>query len=284
VAGEIEAALHNAGYDAWLDDSDIRLGVLLRNELQQAIAGSHAVVLVWSQAASESRWVAAEILTSFHLNRFIVPCVLDAVDLPQFLSRSVFIDLRREKDRGLEKLGKQMAAVPAARNDFPDAVPYQNPELLKTIYSLAAKQREIVETADPNAALRLQGALDPEMHAAEKQWRFDSTILNLAGYHRKNAYMFQHWDEYCAGRFPKDPLLDEAERFFYETLFVNPLDFSAVNGLGNVLLFEGDLEAALFFVERAIELARNAGVEYEEAKNDRQVILNRMGAGDRAHP
>ena len=277
TARSVKTALQAARQDAWLDDSNIHVGVLLRNELQQAIAASRAVVLVWSEAALASRWVAAEILTSFHLNRFIVPCVFDAVALPQFLSRSIFVDLRRARRTALAKLSEQMKTVPGARNEFPSAVPYQSPELEQTIDRLNAKQHEIVNASDPKTALRLQKLLDPEMRAAEKRWRFDSTILNLAGYHRKNAYMFKHWDEYCAGRFPADRLLDRAEWFFYRTLFVNPLDYSALNGLGNILLFEGELPAALFFVERAIEISQKAGVDYQDAKSDRQLILRRMG-------
>lgn len=277
TARSVRVAFEAAGHEAWLDDSNIRVGVLLRKELQQAIAASSAVVLVWSKAASASRWVAAEILTSFHLNRFIVPCVLDAAPLPQFLSRSIFVDLRRSRQTALAKLTEQMKRPPGARNEFPSAVPYQDAELSQTIRRLNAKQHEIVTAPDSKTALRLQKLLDPEMRAAEKRWRFDSTILNLAGYHRKNAYMFKHWDEYCAGRFPADRLLDRAEWFFYETLFVNPLDFSALNGLGNILLFEGELPAALFFVERAIEIAQTQRVDYQEAKSDRRLILQRMG-------
>lgn len=277
VARKIETALQSAGHDAWLDDSDIHIGVLLRKELQQAISASKAVVLVWSEAASKSRWVAAEILTSFHLDRFIVPCVVDAAGLPQFLSRSIFIDLRRSRERAVAKLGEQLKVVPGGRNEFPAAMPFQSAELQQTIYRLNAKQHEILTAPDTETALGLQKSLDPEMRVAEKRWRFDSTILNLAGYHRKNAYMYKHWDEYCAGRFPADPLLNRAEWFFYKTLFVNPLDFSALNGLGNILLFEGEHEAALFFVERAIEIAKKMGVDYAEAKSDRQLILTRMG-------
>jgi len=58
---------------------------------------------------------------------------------------------------------------------------------------------------------------------------------------------------------------------------VNPLDYSALNGLGNIFLFEGELQGALFFVERAIEIAQKAGVEYKEAKSDRELIRRRMG-------
>jgi Flp pilus assembly protein TadD len=63
-------------------------------------------------------------------------------------------------------------------------------------------------------------------------------------------------------------LLLEAERFFFSTLFVNPVDPSALNGLGNVLTFERDYEAAEFFVERALEIEPS----YEQALHDLALI------------
>src|SRR5215475_1599289 len=81
VAQEVEAALDVAYYDPWLDRSDIRVGALLGKELKQAIKASRAMVLIWSKAAAASRWVATEVLTAFHLDRFIVPCVLSATEL-----------------------------------------------------------------------------------------------------------------------------------------------------------------------------------------------------------
>jgi hypothetical protein len=90
--------------------------------------------------------------------------------------------------------------------------------------------------------------------------------------------MLRHWEEYCAGRFPADPVLEEGERFFFETLFVNPLEFSALNGLGNILMFRGELYAAEFFVERAVECAHAAGANYAEAVHDLQLIRRRIPA------
>ncbi len=277
VAQEVQAAL-KARFDPWLDQSDIRPGVLLGKELQQSIAASELVVLIWSRAAAASRWVAAELLTAFHLDRFIVPCVLSRDALPQFLSRSIYRDLRRKRADALTQLAEQLQRAPRSRNEFPALEPYQDPQLIQAIHSIDAKQRDLLRLGDIAAALKLQASLDPEMHAAEERWRYDPTVLNLAGYHRKNWYMLRHWDEYSAGRFPADPVLEEGERFFFETLFVNPLEFSALNGLGNILMFQGELYAAEFFVERAVECARAAGVDYTEAVHDLQLIRSRTPA------
>src|SRR5690349_15650547 len=87
AAKEVRTALSSAGFKPWLDEAAIQPGVLLRNQLQQAIAKSKYLVLIWSDTAAQSRWVAAEILTAFHTGRRVVACVLTKEPLPQFLAR-----------------------------------------------------------------------------------------------------------------------------------------------------------------------------------------------------
>lgn len=275
VARQIEESLHAAGLDPWLDYSDIRVGALLGKELQHAIRQCQAMVLVWSKPASESRWVAAEVLSAFHMNRYIVPCVLSAAELPAFLSRYVYLDLRRGRKDALTRLGDQVKRAPRKRNEFTAVSSYEDSALRGAISSLYAQQNAIVNSDNLAVSRRLQKKLDAEMHTAEKRWRHDPTILNLAGYHRKNAYMFKHWDAYCAGRFPQDPLLEEGERFFLVSLLGNPLDYSALNGLGNILFCKGELDAAAFFMERAIACAEEAGADYDDAKHDLALIRQR---------
>ena len=275
VARQIEQCLNEAGFDPWLDVSDIRVGALLGKELQQAIGQCVAMVLVWSKPASASRWVGAEILTAFHMDRFIIPCVVSATGLPAFLSRSVYLDLRKGRKAALSRLGDQVRRAPGTRNDFTAIGSYADAELRAAISSIVAQQNAIVSTGDLAVSRRLQTKLDPQMRAAEKRWRHDPTMLNLAGYHRKNGYMFKHWDAYCAGRFPQDPLLDAGEHCFFVALFGNPLDYSALNGLGNILFFKGELDAAAFFVGRAIACAEAAGLDYQDAKHDLALIRHR---------
>ena len=279
-AKQVEAALKAGGIDAWLDDSDIRIGVLLGKELQQAIEGSHAVVLIWSEAAQKSPWVTTEVLTAFHLNQFILPYALDATEFPQFLSKSIHRDLTKDRGGVLAKLPQDVKGAPRSRNEFPGVTAYQPPELERTIHELNDGQMAVLERVGNNLieADRLQQELDTKMRAAELRWKYDPVILSLAGYQRKNAYMIKHWQEYCAGRFPKDSLLEEGRSRFFETLLINPIDCSALNGLGNILLFQGELDAAEFFVSSAIKCARKEGVDYWQAKQDLDLIRGRLQA------
>ena len=198
-------------FDVGLDDSDIRVGVLLGKELLKAIEASRAVVLIWSEAAKNSASVTTEILAAFHLNRFILPYNLDATEFPQLLSRSIHGDLRKERATALTKLAQDAKRAPRFRNEFPGVTAYQPAELEKTIRELNDAQMAVLDRVGANDLVdveRLQQELDVKMRAAELRWKVDPMILSLAGYHRKNAYMIKHWQEYAAGRFPKDPLLE----------------------------------------------------------------------------
>ena len=64
-ASRVERALTEGRLRVWRDRSKIRLGALLRDQLQAGIRESRVVVLLWSKTASRSRWVAAEILTAY---------------------------------------------------------------------------------------------------------------------------------------------------------------------------------------------------------------------------
>jgi|SRR6266496_1518390 len=275
LAAQIEKCLEQDALNVWLDRSEIRLGVLLRNELQVAIQNSRVLILLWSRPAANSRWVAAELLSAFHLNRFIIPCVLDNTQLPYFLQPTVYLDLRRQRAKRIEGLGRTVREAPNAANDVRPIMSSQSPEVSRAIHMLATAQRAVLtqlQQRNPGKAQEIQNLADDVMKHALQAWVMDQTILNLAGYHCKNAYMIKHWDAIQAGVSLKDPLLQDAERFFFRTLFINPKDYSALNGLGSILIMEQELDAAEFFIQRAIALAEQDQVDYIEAKQDLAMI------------
>jgi len=275
AAARIERAFTAAGFETWLDNSDLGLGVQLRPELHESIRASRAMVLVWSEPASRSRWVSAEILTAFHMDRFILPCVTDDAPLPQFFGHPVYLDLRTAGDDALARLVQAAERAPASANPLPPVVEVPSPELIRARDRLVrgqARVNDALEKRQLAAAARAQKTLDAPMADAERRWRFDLTVLNLGGYHRKNAYMVEHWEEIQAGRPPQDPQLLDAERRFFDAALVDPTDLAAINGLASVLIFELELDIAAFFNDRALALAQKAGVTYDEAEQDRAMI------------
>ena len=275
MAVSLEKALEASGLSVWLDDSELRLGVLLADELQDSIRDSRVMLLLWSKRASESRWVASEWLTAFHVGRFIVPCVLDPTPLPQCLQRGTSLRARRVTPSIAERLAREVREAPDGPNELAPVMRGEAPQLGEAIRKIAAGQAEVGQALGewdlPKAAAR-QARLDGVVDDALKTWPLDPVLVNLAGYHLKNAYMVKHWDAIQAGRGQKDPLLEKSEKRFLETLAIDPTDPSALNGLGNILFFRRDLDAAEFFAVAAIAAAKKQGFRYQEAEGDLELV------------
>ena len=275
TAVRIEKALEDDGLSVWLDDSEIRLGVLLGEELQSSIRGARVLVLLWSKAAAASRWVATEWLTAYHIGRFIVPCSLDSTALPQCLQTAVRLRFRRVTAAVVEDLARAVRESPRARNRLAPAMSAQSPEVSAAINRIADGQAAIqdsISRGSMDQARRDQALLGTEVDAATKAWPLDPVLVNLAGYHLKNEYMLKHWDAIQAGRGPRDPLLEHSEQRFFETLSLDPTDPAALNGLGNILFFRRDLDAAEFFHVAAAAQAKRLGYAYPAAEHDLELV------------
>ncbi len=283
LAKRLENELEARGLEVWVDTSELGLGVLLGPELQRSIRDSRALILLWSEPAAASRWVNTEWLSAFHQDKFIVPCVIDGTPLPQCLRNAVYLDLRRAADDAgaLERLARTIrnARTGAAARMAP-VIRSEAPEVKKAIRDIAALQQEMTAFLDrrnPAAAEEVQLGLDGVMAQAEKIWPLEPMIVNLGGYHLKNAYMLRHWDAVQAGRAPEDPLLEQAERKFFEALSLDPTDPSALNGLGSILIFRRDLHAAESFILWGIAWAKQRGISYAAAERDLAMVRRFKG-------
>lgn len=275
VASKLEKALEAAGLQVWLDDSEITLGILLGKELQDSIRASRVLLLLWSRHAASSRWVKSEWLTAFHLNRYIVPCVLDGTLLPQCLQGDTFLRIRQVTEPVVESLLRAVREAPDSSNPMAPVMSSQSPEVSTAVVQIAAGQNAFLNQLSEREftqAEELQVLLNDAVERALRAWPFEAMIVNLAGYNLKNAYMLKHWDAIQAGRAADDPLLAQAEERFYDTLAIDPTDPSALNGLGSILMFRRDLDAAEFFVLAAIAQAERLNMDYPEAKADLKLI------------
>ena len=279
VAQPLERALEAMGLAVWLDDSEIRVGALLRAELQAAIADCTALVLLWSADAARSRWVASEWLTAVHSDRPVLAYALDETPLPQCLAATVFLDARRDGDAFAERIARAIRASEGMRPALPPVMRHASAELNDAITTIIAGQAAMTDQLareDLAAAAELQAGLDEVMNHARQVWPLDPMMVNLDGYHHKNAYLVRHWDAIQAGRAPADPLLAHAEQRFFETLSIDPYDPSALNGLGSVLINERELDAAEFFILAAIEAARRRGMDSYPAAEDDLALVRRF--------
>jgi hypothetical protein len=279
LAARLDRALRAAGISVWHDVSEIRLGVLLGDELRTAILGCRAFVLLWSEDAHKSRWVNSEWLMALHQGRFIVPCTLDDTPLPQCLENSVFQPVHRVTEEVVSRLARAIRDAGDDGTPLAPVIRSESAELMSSIVGIADGQQMMTEAliSDLDRAAQIQAALEPAMEAARAAWPLDPMIVNLDGFHLKNSYMLEHWGAIQAGRAPEDPLLDQAERRFYETLAIDPTDPSALNGLGSVLFFKRDLNAAEFFQSAAIAAANQRGQDYPAAEHDIDMVRRFKG-------
>jgi hypothetical protein len=275
LAARLQRSLESARLVVWIDHANIRAGGLLLDALQDALSRSVNVVVLWSTAAAESRYVSAEWQAAFHLQKGIIPCLLDDTALPPFLMRYLRCDFQGAYNLGLSGLVSALKGRPAAR---PRRIPRRQGKLRDLLTKqLEVGQEEVLECLGKPApevkkAAEFQATLDRAVREAMQSYAKDPLVLNLVGYHQKNAYLIRYWDEIQAGLAPADPLLAEAEKRFFEALSIRPDDPSALNGLGSVLILRRDLDAAEFFVRRALDRARAEHLPYAAAEHDLRLI------------
>ncbi|SRR6266567_2221245 len=81
-AERIRQDLEAKGYTTWRKPTSLTIeSILYPKTIENVILGSAAVVLVWSDSASQSEWVERQILFAQQLKKLIVPVLLDGTAL-----------------------------------------------------------------------------------------------------------------------------------------------------------------------------------------------------------
>jgi tetratricopeptide (TPR) repeat protein len=206
----------------------------------------------------------------------VIPCLLDDTPLAIFLLNYVFCDFRTSYDAGLQHLLK---ALKEKIVDTPVSAPWKPSDFVREILRGQNAVLSSLSTGNLTQAKKMQGKLNSVVEAARRQNPKDLYILSLVGYHKKNEYMIRHWKEIQAGKSPKDALLNEAMETFFKALSIQPEDPSALNGIGSVFILRRDLDAAEFYVRRALERSKQEHIPYEAAEHDLKLIqrLKAMG-------
>jgi len=278
VAARLEATLRDSGFEVWLDDSNIQIGVLLGPQLLDSIRSSRCVVLLWSADAARSRWVNMEWLIAFHERRFIIPCVVEGADLPRCMQKTLHLDLGGDWDAVADRLRRVARDPPAEGSTIAPVVRGGMPPALRTaineINGAMTGVLGALRQRDLPAARAALADTEARLGRATESWRDHPWIATLAGYHLKNVYQVSHWDDIQAGLCPEDPLLDDAEATFLKVLAADPTADGALNGLGNILFFKRDLDAADLFTSRAIDYGKlrrqdTRSYEHDKANIDR---------------
>jgi hypothetical protein len=269
VALRVEEALHARGHDPWLDATDIRAGELLRTELHDAIAHCDAAVVLWSEPASRSRWCATEILAAHHLARGLVVGDVDGTPRPPLLSEPPIVSIASD---GPAAVAACVETVSPGRYEPPSIPRPLDPQVHRLHDEIGGAQLAVLTEAstDLPGARRHHAGLTERIVGLSEQFSDEPVYWTLLGYQWKNTYLLTWWDQQGAVRPPSDPVLLEAEQWFFRSLFIDPDDAEALNGLASVLLTEREAEAARFFIDRAIAITTAQRLTYPAAANDRQ--------------
>ncbi len=266
-------ALKKTGVNAWTEADSHRLNEVLSKPVQDAIRSSRAVIVLWSEQASSSLFVRAEMLAGYRLSKPIALCRLDETPLPAFLATGPGCDLRGAQNAA----GLVKTALDDARPADPSAVaaPAQSAprNIVQRMYQGENQTLEILFRGDIKAAKRVQASLDPVVVSALETFPDDPEVLKLAGYHLKNEYQVRHWADLQNSKYPDDEVLSKSAKLFLRGLSVQPDDASSLNGLGSVLFLQKNLDAAEFWVRQALETAKKNNFQYDAAEKDLKNIL-----------
>ncbi|MGH7596903.1 MAG: toll/interleukin-1 receptor domain-containing protein [bacterium] len=99
----LEAELQAAGAEVWVDHVGIRGGDNLPERISEALEWCNTLLLIWSDAASQSRWVKLEWTNAISLEKRIVPCRLSLTPLPAILANKACLDFHNNA-HGITKL------------------------------------------------------------------------------------------------------------------------------------------------------------------------------------
>lgn len=92
VVRRLEADLTAAGAEVWVDHVGIRGGDNLPERISEALEWCNTLLLLWSDAASSSRWVQLEWTNTIVLDKAIIPCKLSVTQLPAILAHKAYLD------------------------------------------------------------------------------------------------------------------------------------------------------------------------------------------------
>jgi hypothetical protein len=104
--------LSAAGFRAWVDVTDIPDGSTWPREIENAVTGCGAMIVVMSQDARESEWVERETLLAMSLRKPLLIARIDDAPLPLHLINRQYTDFRTRREAAYKKLIAALAKVP----------------------------------------------------------------------------------------------------------------------------------------------------------------------------
>jgi hypothetical protein len=96
--------LQQAGFSAWVDIESIPDGSSWPREIQKAVEGCGAMIVVMSQAGRDSEWVERETLLAMELRKPLMIALIEDIPLPLHLINRQFSDFRKRRDGAITRM------------------------------------------------------------------------------------------------------------------------------------------------------------------------------------
>jgi TIR domain len=160
-ARRIERELAAMEVSVWRDQEQLRTGQNWPKALGEAIAGSDALLLLWSRSAVESTFVEFEWSTALALKKAVFPCLLENVPLPPSLA-------------AIEAI--QPALIPEAARKISVALGHETKRADKAHTQKVIRQLGEIGVQAPSEVLQKAKAA-----FAQDQWTVHGVVYQAAG-------------------------------------------------------------------------------------------------------
>ena len=117
TARYIANALKHSGVSAWFDEWELATDDSIARHIENAAAASDFVLVLLSRASVASQWIRHEwnSALSKELNDRaikVLPILIEDCEIPLLLADRVYLDLRKDRDAGVQRLVAQLSAAP----------------------------------------------------------------------------------------------------------------------------------------------------------------------------
>lgn len=116
--------LHDAGFRCWVDMDDIPDGSTWPREIEKAVAGCSALIVVMSKDGRDSEWVERETLLGMSLRKPLFIARIDETPLPLHLINRQYTDFRSRPETGFKKLVAALNKAPLTE-PLPELDPHE---------------------------------------------------------------------------------------------------------------------------------------------------------------
>lgn len=199
---ELAGRLTEAGFHCWVDVQDIPDGSTWMREIEHAVVGCGAMIVVMSKDGRESEWVERETLLAMDLRKPLFIVRIDDTPLPLHLINRQYSDFRTRPEAALKKLITALRKAPLTE-PLPEPKPSEQKKLspepnplnfFKYVEQLpggaenARIARALFDWARANTdSLTFSGRSEPAFHANLWVGPGGVTVYSVRAYRRQPA-------------------------------------------------------------------------------------------------